>query len=292
MDPTIFVLGATGNLGSEVTRQLVAKELRVRVGVRKPDQYQAPSPRVDVVRFDFDDPTSYSPALDGIEKLFLIAPPLDPEAPMLLAPLIQAAKQAGVEQIVFTSALGVDQNEDAPLRKVERMLEASGIGHTVLRPNFFMDNFSSGFIAPMIQGANGIYVAAESAKTSFIATTDIAAVAVACMTEDGHLGKAYNLTGPQGLDHAGIAAIISELAGREVVYQAIPESAMRQGAIDNGLPEQGADYLSVLYQATRAGYLAATTSDVELVLGRPPVPFKEFAQQNRAAWKPQRVVNG
>ncbi|PLX78587.1 MAG: NAD(P)-dependent oxidoreductase [Desulfuromonas sp.] len=292
MDPTIFVIGATGNLGREVTLQLVAKELKVRVGVRKPDQYLAPSSRVEAVRFDFDDPTSFCPALDSIEKLFLIAPPLDPEAPMVLAPLIQAAKQAGVEQIVFTSALGVDQNEDAPLRRVERQLEASGIGHTVLRPNFFMDNFSSGFIAPMIQDADGIFVAAESAKTSFIATTDIAAVAVVCMTEDGHLGKAFNLTGPQGLDHAVIAAIISETAGRDVVYQSIPESALRQGAIKNGLPEPNVDYLAVLYQATRAGHLAATTPDVEQVLGRPPVSFEEFAQQNKAAWQPQRAVNG
>lgn len=291
MDHSILVIGATGKLGSEVTRQLIAKDLKVRVGVRKPDQYQSPSSRVEAVRFDFDDPTSYCPAFDGIEKLFLIALPLDPEAPMVLAPVVQAAKQAGVKQVVFTSALGVDQNEAAPLRKVERMLEASGIGHTVLRPNFFMDNFSSGFIAPMIQDAAGIYVAAESAKTSFIAATDIAAVAVACLTEDRHVGKAYNLTGPEGLDHAEIAAAISAVSGRAVVYQPISDSAMRQGALENGLQKSSVDYLSVLYDATRAGYLAATTPDVQEVLGRPPVSFKEFAQTNRTVWQPQGAAN-
>lgn len=291
MAHSILVIGATGKLGSEVTRQLIVKDLKVRVGVRKPDQYPCPSSRVEAVRFDFADPASYGPAFDGIEKLFLIAQPLDPEAPMVLAPVIQAAKQAGVKQIVFTSAFGVDQNEDAPLRKVERMLEVSGIGHTVLRPNFFMDNFSSGFIAPMIQDAAGIYVAAESAKTSFIAVTDIAAVAVACLSEDRHLGKAYNLTGPEGLDHAEIAAAISAVSGRAVVYQPISDSAMRQGALENGLQEPNVDYLSVLYQATRAGYLAATTSDVQEVLGRLPISFKEFAQLNRMVWKSRRGSN-
>jgi uncharacterized protein YbjT (DUF2867 family) len=284
MNNSILIIGANGNLGSEVIRQLVANGHHVRAGVRSPGHYTAPSSQVETVRFDFDDPTTFCSALDGIEKLFLISRPLDLEAPSVLAPVIQAAKQAGVQQVVFISALGVDQNEEAPLRKVEKLLKGSGIGHTVLRPNFFMDNFSTGFIAPMIQGADGIFVAAEDAKTSFIAITDIAAVAVAALTEDGHTGKAYNLTGPLALDHAAIATAITKVSGRKITYQPISETDMRHGALENGLPEPNVDYLSVLYQVTRAGYLAATTSDVEQVLGRPALDFDEFAQQNKTVW--------
>ncbi len=291
MNNSVLVIGATGNLGSEVTRQLIAKGLKVRVGVRKPEQYNVHSSQVDAVRFDFDDATSYASALESIEKLFLIALPLDPDAPLVLAPVIQAAKQAGVKQIVFNSALGVDQNEEAPLRKVERLLEASDLAHTILRPNFFMDNFTSGFIAPMIQDADGIFVPAEEAKTSFIAITDLAAVAVAALTEQGHSGKAYNLTGPEGLNHIVVSATISRASGRQITYQSISENDMRQGALDNGLPEPNVDYLSVLYQATRAGYLAATTNDVEQVLGRQPLKFDDFAQRNKAVWKIQDAVN-
>ena len=291
MNNSILIIGATGNLGSEITCQLADKGHKVRVGVRKPEQYQAASGQVEAVRFDFDDPTTYCPALDSIKKLFLIALPLDPEAPAMMAPVIQAAKQAGVEQIVFTSAFGVDQNEDAPLRKVERQLEASGIAHTVLRPNFFMDNFSNGFIAPMIQGADGIFVAAEDARTSFIAISDIAAVAVVALTEQGHEGKAYNLTGPEGLDHSVVAAAISEVSGRNITYQPISETDMRQGALENGLPEPNVDYLTVLYQVTRTGYLATTSHDVERVLGRPALSFDEFVKQNHAAWQLQEAAN-
>ena len=285
MNSSILVIGATGLLGSEVTRQLVAKGLRVRAGVRHPAQYQAPSPRVETIRFDFADPASFAPALAEVEKLFLIALPLDPEAPAVLAPVIREAKQAGVRQIVFTSAFGVDHNEEAPLRKVERLLETSGIAHTILRPNFFMDNFSRGFIAPMIHGGGGIFVAAEDAKTSFIAVQDIAAVAVAVLTGDGHVGKAYNLTGPAALRHDEVAGIISQVSGRKISYQPISEEAMRQGAIDNGLPEPNTDYLSGLYQVTRVGYMAELTLDVEGVLGRAPTSFAEFARQNHSAWK-------
>lgn len=285
MNNSILVIGATGNLGSEVTRQLVTKGHNVRVGVRKPDQYLVPSNQVETVRFDFDDPTSYCPALDSIEKLFLIALPLDPEAHLVLAPVIQAAKQAGVKQIVFNSALGVDQNEEAPLRKVERLLEGSGIDHTILRPNFFMDNFSSGFIAPTIQAADGIFVAAADAATSFIAIADIAAVAVAALTGDGHENEAYDLTGPEALDHFYIASVLSEVSGRTISYQPISEELMRQGALDSGLPAPSVDYLTVLYQATRAEYLAVTTPDVEKVLGRAPIKFDKFARLNKTAWQ-------
>ena len=285
MKSSILVIGATGLLGSEVTRQLVANGHWVRVGVRKPAQYQAPSSRVESVRFDFADPTSFAPALDKVEKLFLIALPLDPEAPAVLAPVIRAAQQAGIRQVVFTSAFGVEHNEEAPLRKVERLLEASGIGLTILRPNFFMDNFSGGFIAPMIQGGGGIFVAAEEAETSFIAVQDIAAVAVAALTGAGHAGQAYNLTGPTALGHDQVAAIISEVSGRTIAYQSISDAAMRQGALENGLPETNVDYLSVLYQVTRAGTLAERTPDVEQILGRAPISFVEFARQNQNAWK-------
>ncbi len=285
MITSILVLGATGNLGGEVVRQLATKGFNVRAGVRQPEQFSIPSARVEAVRFDFDDPTSYSPALDGIEQLFLIARPLDPEAPLVLAPVLQAAKQAGVQRIVFNSGMGVEQNEDAPLRQVERQLEASGIAHTLLRPSFFMENFSNGFIAPMIQKAGGIFVAAENAKTSFISVVDIAAVAVAALTEDGHAGKAYNLTGPEALDHSEVAAIISQVTGREISYQDISEEAMSQGAIANGLQPSMADYLVVLYQDTRARYTAVTTPDVEQVTNRPPVNFVDFANQNASVWK-------
>jgi len=279
MNTTILVTGATGLLGGEVTRQLTEKGFNVRVGVRKPEQYTASSSRVEAVRFDFDDPTTYSSALADVEKLFLIALPLDPDAPEVLAPVIQAAKQAGVQQIVFNSAFGVDHNEEAPLRKVELQLEASGIPHTILRPNFFMDNFTSGFLAPVIQETDGIFVAADEAKTSFIAVSDIAAVAVTALTKDGHTGKAYNLTGPEGLDHNEVAVILSATSGREIFYQPIPEEAMWQGAIDNGLSEMNADYLAILYQATRAGFLAEPTSEVEQILGREPLSFSTFARQ-------------
>ena len=279
MSAKILVLGATGNLGSEVVRQLLEKGHNVRAAVRQPDAYPTAAHKVEAVRFDFDDPTSYSPALDGIEKLFLLARPLDPEAAQVLAPVIQAAKQAGVQQVVFNSVLGAEQNEAAPLRQVERQLEESGLKYTFLRPNFFMENFSGGFLAPMIEATNGIYVAADDAKTSFISTFDIAAVAVAALTEEGHAGQAYNLTGNAAIDHYEAAAILSEIADKKIAYVPISEADMLAAVLDNGMPQGSADYLALLYQVTRAGLVSVITDHVQRVLGREPISFTEFAQK-------------
>jgi len=209
---------------------------------------------------------------------------MDPTAPESMKPVIDLAKAIGVGHVVLNSALGVDANEDAPLRKVERILIDSGISYTILRPNFFMENFSTGFIAPMIAHANAFFLAAEDAKTSFISVRDIAAVAATAFAES-LIGKEYNLTGPRALDHAEAAAIISEAAGKTISYNAIPKEAMLQGARDKGMPEGAVQYMAVLYQAVRNGWTEGVTADVEQVTGKAPVTFEEFAKKNANAWK-------
>jgi uncharacterized protein YbjT (DUF2867 family) len=237
---------------------------------------------VEVVRFAYEDAGSHGPALQGITGLVLIAPPLDAEAPGKVVPVIDRAKATGVGQVAFISALGVDAVEQAPLRKIERHLMASGLPYTILRPNFFMDNFTTGFLAPSVkQGA--IYLAAADGKTSFIAAADIAEV-VATAFRKGLLGKEYNLTGPEALDHATVVGIISKVSGRTVAYHAISEETMFHGLRGLGMPEGAVQYVGVLYGAVRAGYAATVTQDVEAVTGRQPQAFEAFARQHATHW--------
>jgi uncharacterized protein YbjT (DUF2867 family) len=279
---TILVTGATGNLGGAVARTLLSKGLSVKAGTTHPESADIPVGAA-IVKFDYEQPSSVEAALKGIDGLFLVAPPLDMEAPGKLKPVIDQAGKAGVKHIVFTSALGVDQNEAAPLRAVETHLMQSGLNYTILRPNFFMENFTAGFLAPMIAGG-GIYLAAGEGRTSFISVEDIAAVA-ATVFEKALYGTAYNLTGPAALDHGQVAKIISEVAGKTIQYHALTEADMLQGARDQGLPESAVGYMAMLYQVVREGWAAGTTEDVQKVLGRPPISFGEFAQMNAAAWK-------
>ena len=283
MSRTIFVTGASGNLGREVVKALLTKDVAVKAGTRDTSRIQQ-AENLQAVLFDYTDPATFTDALDGIRGVFLVAPPMDPEAPAKLVPFIEKAKAAGIEHIVFNSALGVDQVEQAPLRIVERALMESGLGYTILRPNFFMENFSTGFIAPMIKHQNAIFLAAGDGKTSFISTRDIADVGVKAFT-DGLYGQEYNLTGPEALDHTQVARKIGEVIGKQITYHALDEETMLQGARDLGMPEGAVQYMAILYGAVRAGYTAAVTEDVENVTGRKSVTFDEFVEENTGCWR-------
>lgn len=278
----ILVTGANGNLGGAVVRALANTSMTVIAAGTQPEKMQMPQ-GLEIRKIDYVRPETVTAALKGIDGLFLVAPPLDPEAPAKLKPVIDQAKAAGVRHIVLNSALGVDQNDAAPLRVVEKHLMASGLEYTILRPNFFMENFSSGFLAPMI-AQGGIFLAAGDAATSFISVKDIAAVAAAAFAKE-QFGVEYNLTGPAALDHAQAAKIISEASGRQIQYHPLTEEDMLQGARDQGLPEGAVQYMGVLYTVVRNGWMAAVTGDVEKTIGRPPITFGEFAQLNAAAWK-------
>jgi uncharacterized protein YbjT (DUF2867 family) len=278
----ILAAGANGNLGGAVVRALANTSMTVIAAGTHPEKMQM-SQGMEIRKIDYVRPETVAAALKGVDGLFLVAPPLDPEAPAKLNPVIDQAKAAGVRHIVFNSALGVDQNDAAPLRVIEKHLMASGLAYTILRPNFFMENFSSGFLAPMI-AQGGIFLAAGDAGTSFISIEDIAAVAAAAFEKE-HFGAEFNLTGPAALDHAQVAKIISEACGRQIRYQALTEEAMLQGARDQGMPEGAVQYMGVLYGAVRSGWLAAVTEDVEKVIGRAPVSFGDFAQARAAAWR-------
>ena len=238
---------------------------------------------MEAVPFDFSVPNTLVHALEGVTGMFLVAPPMDPDVHQKLEPFIKSARETGVPHLVLLSALGVDQNEDAPLRALEHTVIESGIPWTILRPNFFMENFTSGFLAPMIRDHGRIYLAAGDGKTSFVSTEDIANVARAAFDEGG-AGKEYSLTGPEALDHGEVADLISEVIGSSVIYQDISEEMMLQGARERGLPESAVQYMGSLYAAVRAGFCSAVYDDVRQVTGRQPQSFRQFLQANKDAW--------
>lgn len=189
-------------------------------------------------------------------------------------------KERGRQHIVLISAFGVNHNEQAPLRVVEHLVIDSGVAYTILRPNFFMENFSEGSLSGSIKGQNGIFVAAADSKTSFISVRDIAASVVAAF-QTPLAGREFDLTGAEALDHAEIAKVIGEASGCPVAYHSLTEEQMTAGARAAGMPEPMVGYLSVLYGVVRAGYAAAITSDVEILTGRKPISFRTFADRRR-----------
>ncbi len=283
MSNTILVTGATGNVGREVMTYLLKNGFKVKAATRHPEKAKFPD-GVEAVRMDYSDPSSVEEAVKDVYGAFLIALPMDPRSHEKLNPVIDLAKKAGVTHIVLNSVLGADRNEQVPVRKAEHHLIDSGVNYTIIRPNFFMENFSSGYATATIRDQHGIFLAAGDGKTSFISTKDIGE-AVALIFSEKHFGKEYALTGSEALDHTQVAKFISDAIGEEVTYHKLTEEQMLQGFRDAGVPEDAVQFAGMLYAIVREGVTAVITPDVEKLLGRKATTFEQFAKTHASAWK-------
>ena len=286
MNSTLLITGATGNVGRATVRALSARdpELEIRAATRKPEAYQAPAENVTAVRLDFNDPQSFAPALEGVDKLFLMSAPMDAGAAPKLSGLLDAAGRAGVKQVVLMTAMGVEHAPQSPLGQVETALKASGIDWTILRPNWFMDNFHPGFLGDMVKKGQ-ITVPAADSKVSFIAAEDIGEAAAVTLLSDGHAGREYTLTGPESLSWETVAQKFTTETGRTVNYIPIGDDDMREALAADGVPEQGLDYMSMLFGAMRGGASAPVAGDIRGLIGREPRNLGEFTKKHKAAWK-------
>jgi uncharacterized protein YbjT (DUF2867 family) len=182
------------------------------------------------------------------------------------------------------TAQGVEHNDSAPLRRAEEHVEASGLPWTFVRPNWFMQNFTTGFAGSSIRAEGVIRLPAADARCAFVDVEDIAAVAAAALTGDEHAGQAYAVTGPEALTHAEVARRISEAAGRTVEYLDVPDAAFRSALATAGTPPAQVEYMATLFAGVRAGLAARVTGDVEAVLGRPATSFAAFARREAGSW--------
>lgn len=281
-----LVIGATGKVGVEVVRRLCSLGEPVKAGTRNPEAYRvAEADAAQVVAFDYEKPDGWRAALEGVDRVFVTARFADGEADRVLIPFFDAVREAGVQRVVFMTAMGVDASEEIPLRKAERYLEGLGLSHTFLRPNWFNQNFNLGFLRESILKQGGIFLPVEEGAVSFIDARDIAAVAVSALLRDGHGGKAYTLTGPEALSHGEVAAILSGVTGKQIRFQSVSENDARGAMSEAGWGAAQIEHMMMLFAAIRQGFAETVTKDVEDVLGREPIEFQDFAEEFASAWK-------
>lgn len=279
----ILVVGATGNVGRPLMGELVSRGVLARAATRSPERTELTGGS-EPVRFDLQDPETFGPALEGVDRVFLLAPGATAEPDRFCIPFVDRAVGAGVKRIVCMTAMGVEYNEDAPHRKVERAIERSGIAHAFLRPNWFMQNFSRGFLAESLRRQGVMYLPAADAKVSFVDVRDIAAVAAEALLRDDLESRSLTLTGPEAIDHDEVAGFISEATGREVRYVGITDEQFRQALDGMGWDAAIVNELSGLFRRMREGVTSPVTQDVFDVLGRSPVTFRDFARDSADAW--------
>ena len=281
---TTLVVGASGKLGSALLRVLEAKGVPVRAGTRTVEKHQSGATSPTWVHLDLEQPETFGPALHGVTRVLLMARPGDEQPQRTSVPLIEAMKQASVGHVVNVTAMGTELRPDFGLRKVELALEASGLGFTHLRPNFFMQIFTAGPHHRQIKLQRQIRLPAADARISFIDVEDIAQVAAKCLLEGAHSGKAYTLTGSQALSHGDVASLVTAASGLPVQYVPLREDEARAEWASAGLPLENVERLIAFYRIVRTGAAATVDPCVEQLLGRRASTFAEFATRCAAAW--------
>lgn len=284
MEPEILVMGAMGNVGTEVVRSLAEKSIPIRAADLFPEKVRERFGRgVEAVRFDFSDPATFADTFNGIRKVFVMRPPQISNIKRDMVPALQAAKSAGVKHMVFLSLIGIENNKVVPHYKVEQWILTSGLDYTFLRCSFFMQNLNTTHLAE-IRDRDEIFIPVGNAKTSFLDVRDIGAVAALALTENGHAKKAYDLTGSEALDYYKVAEMFSEVLGRKITYQN-PSSMQffRRQTQNNKL--MFALVTTWLYDNTRKGMAETVTGEVKRLLGKDPILMRNYIEDYKSSWE-------
>lgn len=257
---TTLVLGGTGKTGRRVATRLCHD---VRIGSRS-----------GTPPFDWADDTTWAAALDGVDSVYLSYYPdiSFPGAGARVSSFARAAAEAGATRLVLLSGRGEPDAESA-----EQGVRDTGIEWTILRSSWFMQNFSEHFLLePVLQGV--IALPADDVAEPFLDLEDLADVAVAALTEPGHVGVLYELTGPRLLTFADAAAELSAATRREIRYVPVTPEDYAAAAAAAGVPTEEIEPLTDLFLRVLDGHNAHLSGDVERVLGRPARDFTDYAR--------------
>lgn len=276
MSESVLVTGGTGKTGRYVVDGLKAKGAGVNAASRKGTG--------GGVVFDWDKPDTWELAIAGCKAAYLVAPPAKPEPAGVMIDFIQQATEAGMKRFVLLSSSLLPAGGPA-MGQVHQWLLDSAVEWTVLRPSWFMENFSEGQHQPTIANERKIYSATGSGQVGFIGASDIAASAVQALTVAEPFNTDVILTGPERHSYDDIARILSELLGEQVVHEHQNAQEMTDRFVDAGVPAQSATMLAGMDQLIAQGAEARTTDVVERLAGHPPESFEHFARTNLSAWQ-------
>jgi uncharacterized protein YbjT (DUF2867 family) len=271
----ILVIGGRSKIGAALIGDLLAQGQQVRALVRAGEPAGGLAAGAEAVTGDLAEEGTLVAAMDGIEKVFLLSSP-HPDAVSWHRNAIDAARRTEVQLLVRSSILGAERNPPAEFisghTACDRYLGDSGLPHVIVRPNLFVQNIPEATI-PSIDAAGNFYVDAGEACISMVDTRDVAAVAAVALTEPGHAGARYDVTGPEALSYTDVAAKLTQAMRRQISYIDAPDDAVRQALLGAGLSEWFAGALIGLYQDYRrsgtSGYAARVTDTIQRLTGRP-----------------------
>jgi NAD(P)H dehydrogenase (quinone) len=269
---TIAVTGATGELGGRVARELSSRGLEQRLIVRDPAR--APKlPGAAVVTASYEDSEAMARALEDVSTLFLVSGHEDPDRISLHRKAIEGARLAGVERIVYTSFMGAAPNATFPYARdhgaTEQAVREAGISLTSMRDTLYAD------VAPLFVGADGVIRApAGHGRVAWVARADVARLAAVLLTEPGHEGQIYDVSGPHAIDLHETARILTKATRRAITYHA--ETLVEARESRAGHPDWLVDGWVGSYLMLDTGEASVTSHTIEHLTGQRPMTLSEF----------------
>ncbi|WP_433327846.1 NmrA family transcriptional regulator [Spirillospora sp. CA-294931] len=271
--PTTLVLAGTGKTGRRVASGLGAREVPVRIGSRRAEP-----------PFDWQDDTTWERALRGVGAAYVAFYPdaAFPGAARTVGSFVDLAVACGVRRLVLLADRGAAEAE-----RCEQRVRDSGAEWTIVRAGFITQNFSEAFLVELVL-AGVVALPVGDVAEPFTDAQDIADVAVAALTEDGHAGRIHEVTGPRLLTFADAVGEIARATRRDVRYLPITSEQFVSSLTRRGVPAEYARHLAGLMVEVFDGRRAQVTDTVERVLGRPPRDFAEYAHETAATgvWDP------
>ena len=280
LEMRIFIMGATGRVGGAVVNHLRGRA-DLRAATQGPGRTESD---LQWVTFNLLDPSSFSAALDGVSAVFMMRPPQITRASDF-APFLAALKANRIERVVALSVKGAENNRLLPHHGMEMAIKNGGFTWTMVRPSDFMQNLETVHLEG-IRDQNEIAVPAGRGRSAFIDVADIGEMIAKVMTEAGHEGRGYTLTGPVALSFKEVAQTLSAILGRTITYRPtsiarfLIEQQRRGRALGLNLA------MTMLYTVQRLGGADGVTEDLRSLLGRPPGTLTSYIQRNNALWQP------
>jgi len=271
----VLVLGATGKTGSRVAGALSGQGVSVRTAARGGAD----------IHFDWNNPATFEGALQGVTGVYLVSPVMRVDFAGVVSDFLDQAEHAGVQNVTYLSAYGMEHAPaEVALRAVELDLESrSSFTHSILRPAWFMQNFSETFLKP---ADDEIVVPSGTGAEAFVSAEDIASVAAATLAEpERHAGRAYAPTGPESLTLGQAAQIISAAAGRTIVYRDTDRNEWVDAMVRSGVPAGYGQVLRTLTETIASGRGSQPNGDVLAATGAAPISFAAFVSKTAPAWK-------
>lgn len=270
-----LVIGANGKTGRRVVERLEARGVPTRLGSRSAD-----------IPFDWENQDTWGPALQDVQTAYVTYFPdlAVPAAPDAIRALCHLAVVRGVKKIVLLSGRGEDEAQ-----RCERIVQDCGTDWTIVRSSWFNQNFSENFMVEPLQ-AGVLALPSGDVKEPFIDAGDIADVAVAALTEEGHSGQVYEVTGPRAISFAEAVTEIAKAAGRDIRYVQVPTDEYTRDMTEHGVPDDVVELTQYLFETVLDGRNTKVMDGVQRALGRPPQDFADYARATAASgiWAEQR----